>query len=161
MKIFNKSMLLAIGVSALCACQQEVNYKDVRAEVMDFHDRLMNDDGNIMANKMKLDTLAMPASLAKVKAANASADTAKVHAEVDSLRNALTAAEDKMSNWMENFKTDADGKSNEQAVAYFKSEKKKVQSIDSLYQTLLKQSGDYLKKFNMAPAETHGGEHQH
>ncbi|GAA4931656.1 hypothetical protein [Mucilaginibacter defluvii] len=153
-------ILFVSGLTLLQACRQETSYKQVRDEVIAAHDKLMADDEKVMNNKMKLDTLASPAYLLKVKTEKPETDTALLRREADSLRRVLDSAGNRMSEWMQKFEPGQSGKSNAEAVAYFEGEKKKVIKLDSLYQALLKQSGAYLKQYNFKEDEP-TGEHHH
>jgi hypothetical protein len=53
-----------------------------------------------------------------------------------------------MNNWMHQFEPDVTGKSNEDAIVYFQSEKRKIAAIDSVYKQEIQTSGEYLKKFD-------------
>ncbi|RYY36396.1 MAG: hypothetical protein EOP46_06625 [Sphingobacteriaceae bacterium] len=150
--------IVSIITIILPSCRHEVDYKIVREDVIMQHDKLMADDEKLMHHKMQLDTLAL--SLGKLKVQQPALDTAKVHQEITAINNKLNAASDKMSNWMQQFKTDADGKSNAQAVAYFGAEKVKVTRLDSIYRNLLKESSAYLEKFNVKD-DTATHKHQH
>jgi hypothetical protein len=151
-------MMILLPACVLLSCNQEADYKTVREEVVKQHDKLMADDETLMQHKMQLDTLVQ--SLAEIKAQQPDLDTAKVRNEIAAINTKFTAAEDAMSNWMQQFKTDVDGKSNAEAVAYFEAEKKKVTALDSVYRDLLKQSGAYLERFNIKH-DTAGHSHQH
>lgn len=132
----------------LIACQSEPDYKTVRQQVLDQHDQIMMDGEKAMSYKMKLDTLAM-AGLAKLKQQQSSLDTAAEHQQIKALTKKLADADEHMNDWMHNFKTDIDGKSNAEAVKYFNKEKIKIKELDSICKVVIKQSNDYLKKFNV------------
>lgn len=141
--------IMALGLMLMQACKQEVSYKQVRDEVIAMHDKLMADDEKVMSNKMQLDTLVTPAFLLKVKTDKPETDTATLHHQVDSLRQVLYTAGNRMSEWMQKFQPEQSGKSNAEAVAYFEGEKQKVIKLDSLYRSLLQQSATYIKKYNL------------
>ncbi|MCC8411190.1 hypothetical protein LJ707_19775 [Mucilaginibacter sp. UR6-1] len=154
-----KIIIPVLSTLLMQACQQEVSYKQVRDEVITVHDKLMADDEKLMSNKMKLDTLATPAYLLTVKTEKPETDTAALHHEVDKLRTELTLAGNRMSEWMQKFEPEQDGRSNAEAVAYFEGEKQKVIKLDSLYRSLLQQSGTYLKTFNLKADTAMKGHH--
>ncbi|MNY83295.1 hypothetical protein D3C86_2259730 [compost metagenome] len=52
-----------------------------------------------------------------------------------------------MNDWMHNFEPDVTGKSNEDAVQYFKDEKAKIAEVDSLYKKEIASSNAYLERF--------------
>jgi GTPase involved in cell partitioning and DNA repair len=151
MKIICKTRLMAItallALTGVQACNPGPDYKEVRKEVIDQHDQLMMDDERVMHNKMKLDTLAL--NLKMLKQQQPALDTAQTRVDISELSKRLAAADDQMSEWMHHFKVDMEGKSNAEAVAYFKAEKVKVQKLDSLYKQVLNESDAYLEKFNI------------
>jgi hypothetical protein len=127
------------------SCKQGENYKDVRDEVMKFHDVVMEDHGKIVSNQMKLDTLLQ--SLKLVKQRFPETDTLKEKNAISALLKQLTSSEESMNDWMHKFEPDVTGKSNEEAVTYFKEEKTKIRKIDSLYKADIAVSDAYLNKF--------------
>lgn len=127
------------------SCKQGENYKNIRDEVMKFHDVVMEDHGKIVSNQMKLDTLLR--SLKMLKQQFPEIDTLMEKTEINALLRRLTASEDSMNGWMHKFEPDITGKSNEEAVRYFKEEKTKIQEIDSLYKADITLSDAYLNKF--------------
>ncbi len=147
MRKYLKYLALYAGLT-LASCQSEPDYKVVRQEVLDQHDKIMMDGEKAMNYKMKLDTLAM-SGLAKIKQHQPSIDTAAEHQQIIDLTKKLNQADEKMNDWMHNFKTDVDRKSNTEAVAYFNAEKTKVQQLDSTYKSVLKEAEAYLKKLNV------------
>ena len=132
-------------LAVLAACQQVTDYKAVRDDVMKFHDIVMADHGIIIDNQMKLDTLLK--DFKALKEAFPEMDTLKERAAMTALKLELVKAEDAMNNWMHQFEPDVTGKSNEEAVKYFKAEKKKIADIDSVYKQEIKISREYLLKF--------------
>jgi GTPase involved in cell partitioning and DNA repair len=137
------AVLLLIMV--VISCKQGENYKTVRDEVMKFHDVVMEDHGKIVSNQMKLDTLLR--SLRMLKQQFPETDTLKEKTTINALLKRLTGSEDSMNDWMHKFEPDVTGKSNEEAVKYFKQEKAKIQEIDSLYKVDIAVSDTYINKF--------------
>lgn len=136
--------LLAIAVFAI-ACTQTVNYKTERDEVMKFHDIVMEDHGILVDNQMKLDS--MLKNLPALKQKFLAIDTAKEKVVMTIALESLKSAENLMNDWMHRFEPDITGKSNEEAVTYFKAERQKIAKIDSLYKGQIKASNLYLSKF--------------
>ncbi|MEJ2882386.1 hypothetical protein [Pedobacter sp. GR22-6] len=129
----------------LVACQASVDYKKVRDEVMSFHDEVMGDHGIIVNNQMKLDTLMN--GLGELKTRFPELDTIKERKQMVMLKENLNRAEEDMNDWMHQFEPDVSGKSNEEAVAYFKKEKLRIAAIDSTYKAEIKRSSAYLNQF--------------
>ncbi|MFD2148260.1 hypothetical protein [Mucilaginibacter antarcticus] len=152
--------LICVSAIALTtqSCQNEANYKDVRKEVITLHDGLMASDERLMSTKMALDSLCLT-GMPGVKAHYLEVDTGELRTEVKLLTERLNNLSDQMSNWMENFKTDMDGKSNAEAVAYFEAEKVKVKRLDSLYNAAITESENYLKRFDIKRDTTAKHEH--
>ena len=142
MNKFITALALAIGA---VACTPGANYKTERDEVMKFHDVVMEDHGKLVDNQMKLDTLmkTLPALFKK----NPSMDTLKEKKAIVETQVRLDQAEELMNDWMHKFEPDITGKSNDEAVAYFKAEHVKIGKIDSLYKAEIKASNAYLQKF--------------
>jgi len=137
------SGVLACAILAV-ACTPKPDYKAERDEVMKFHDVVMQDHGVVVNNQMKLDSLLK--NLTGLKKSRPSLDTAAARKEMEQLKSSLGTAEDRMNDWMHQFEPDVTGKSNEEAIKYFKEEKSKITRIDSLYKQEIKTSGAYLDK---------------
>ena len=152
-KHYITKLILFSSIMILAACQNETDYKMVRKQVLDQHDRIMFDGERAMNNKMKLDTLGM-SGLAVLKKQKPTLDTALEHKQIQALSKKLTDADDLMNDWMHNFKSDVGGKSNEEAVKYFNEENVKVNKLDSIYKAVLKETDTYLKKLNIKPDTT-------
>ncbi len=146
------------GVLMFAACQSEPDYKAIRKEVLDSHDQIMMDGERAMRNKMKLDTLGIT-GLAALKKQQPSLDTTAEHQRIQTLIKKLNDMDDRMNDWMHNFKSDIEGKSKTEAVNYFKAEQVKIKKLDSIYKMVLKESDAYLKKFNTRPDTTMKGMH--
>ena len=112
---------------------------------MKFHDILMEDNSTLVNNGMKIDSLMK--NLPALKASFKELDTAKEKEVMRNIVGRLNKAEELMNDWMHTFEPDITGKSNEQAVTYFKAERIKIGKIDSLYKQEIKSSTDYLLKF--------------
>lgn len=131
--------------TVVIACTQSPNYKQERDEVMKFHDVVMEDHGTLVNNQMKLDTLLH--DLPALKQKNPALDTAKEKMVMRATLDRLNKAEELMNDWMHKFEPDVTGKSNEDAVKYFKDEKTKIVKVDSLYKAEIKLSDTYLAQF--------------
>jgi GTPase involved in cell partitioning and DNA repair len=144
-----RKLVLFLSLIGVClGCNQTKNTKDykvVRDEVMQFHDQVMEDQGVIVKNHMKLDTLLR--ELKDLKSKFPEIDTLQEAIAIKSLITKLTKADDDMNDWMHQFEPDITGKSNVQAIAYFEAEKRKVAAIDSVYKQEIKMSGAYINKF--------------
>ena len=142
MKLFLAAIVLVTGA---VACTQTQNYKTERDEVMKFHDTVMEDHGVLVNNQMKLDSMLkrMPA----LKTRFPSTDTVKEKVVMKATLDRLNSAEELMNDWMHKFEPDVTGKSNEDAIKYFKAERIKIGKIDSLYKAEIQSSDAYLKQF--------------
>lgn len=163
-KIKNMIRLVAcLGlVVTFSACENKPDYKTVRKEVMDLHDKLMIDGELAIRNKMALDTLSK-SGLRKLNQADAKIDTLIEQQAIASLVNKLNEADENMMDWMQLFKPEVDGKSNEEAIKYFQEEKVKLVKMDSLFKSALVQSDSFLKKYKVkkqdAPVDHTGHKH--
>jgi len=147
------------SIFLLSSCNQEPDFKVVRQQVLDQHDLLMIDGEKAMHLQMTLDTLGKT-GFRKLKQEQPDLDTAAEQQQIKMLLADLNKADDSMNDWMHAFNPDAEGKSNHDAVLYFKKEKLKVNQIDSLYRKALTQAGKYLNRFHLAP-DTSTAVHQH
>ncbi len=136
-------LLVAVGFAS---CTQKESYKVVRQQVLDEHDKIMMDTERAFKNKMNLDRLGL--KLDSLKSIYLEIDTVIERERINTLRNKLIQVDDEMNTWMHQFDAELGEKSNEEALAYFEAEKQKVNSLDTLYKDVLKQSDDYLKRFN-------------
>ena len=138
-------IIICLALFGLQACQNVQDYKAVRQEVMEAHDKVMMDGEIAITNKMKLDTLAARLdSLSKMKVIS---DTLGEKKNIAALQFKLNRADDQMNDWMHKFDAELGDKSNDEAVLYFKAEKEKVKSLDSLYKVAISESTSYLSKF--------------
>ena len=112
---------------------------------MKFHDVVMEDHGILVNNQMKLDSMLkeMPA----LKTRFPSTDTLKEKEVMKATLSRLNVAEELMNDWMHKFEPDVTGKSNEDAIKYFRAERIKIGKIDSLYKAEIQSSDAYLKQF--------------
>ena len=140
-----KRFLSVLAVAAIAgACTPAVNYKTERDEVMKFHDVVMEDHGVLIANQMKLDSLLK--DLPGLKKRVPSIDTAKEKVVLQISIERLKHAETLMNDWMHKFEPDITGKSIDEAIKYFRAERLKIASIDSLYKGQIKASNQYLSQ---------------
>ena len=129
-----KSLLILLTASILFSCSNKKADKSaVMDEVMKVHEKVMQVDGQVIANRMKLDTLLKDNTLA-------AKDTALM------LNKKLTTAEDAMENWMHKFDYEQKGKSDEEVITYMNDQKKLILAIDSQLNAAVTESNLYLKK---------------
>lgn len=131
----------------LAACSSEPDYKVIRQDVVELHDKLMADGETAIHLKMKLDTVAITGSQ-------------ESKTQITELITKLNAADESMMDWMQDFKADVEGMNNAQAVAYFNGEKVKLVKMDSLYKVALSGAEAYLKKVGVDTHSNHDG-HDH
>ena len=140
-----KIIICCLSLSVFQACQNTQDYKAVRQEVMDAHDKVMLDGEVATRNKMTLDSLAGHLdSLSKIKVIS---DTLAERQKINAIQLQFSRADDRMNDWMHKFDAELGDKSNDEAVLYFKGEKEKVNSLDSLYKAAISESTSYLSKF--------------
>lgn len=143
--MMKRFIFLFAMASVAMSCTQKVDYKTERDEVMKFHDVVMEDHGILVDNQMKLDS--MLKNLPALKQKFPAIDTAKEKVVMTIALESLKSAESLMNDWMHKFEPDITGKSNEEAVTYFKAERQKIARIDSLYKGQIKASNLYLSQF--------------
>lgn len=128
-----KTFLAAFVVLALSACKDSKDdEKVILNDVIKIHDKVMNNDEQLMKNKMKLDTLLRSAT-----------DTSK-KAQIKLLSTKLVSADSTMENWMQKFDPVQKGKSHTEIMAYLAGQKKQVLAIDAQLILAVKESSAYL-----------------
>lgn len=128
-----KLIIAAFAVFALSACNDGKDQeKALQDEVIKIHDKVMGDDNRLMDNKMKIDTLLTTTT-----------DTAQ-KAALTHLNAELLVAEQAMENWMQKFDPEQGNKSSDEKVAYLTDQKKQIMTIDSLMNTAINKSTEYL-----------------
>lgn len=138
------ALLIIIGFYFV-GCEPAEDYKAIRNEVVEEHDHVMLDSERSVSNREKIDSLLI--NLQSIKNLKPELDTFKEKESMIKLREKLHLAEHQMDNWMKEFDAELGTKSKSEAIAYFKSEKVKLRGIDSLFNAVLKESGEYLRKF--------------
>lgn len=126
-----------LATIALFSCND--NRKQEKAlltDVIKTHDKLMNDDGLIMKNKMKLKALAIKDTSPVVK------DSVAAYTKL------LDDADDIMMGWMNKFNPDFTGKSHEEIMTYLGQQKAQILKIDGQLKSAVKASDTYLIKVN-------------
>lgn len=149
-------VLFIICISMFLGCTNEPDYKVIRQEVVDLHNKVMEDGEIASKNRLMLDTL----SRIGLKAVQPSIDTITEQKNIAILIGKLNQVDQDMMKWMQDFEPDVEGKDNAAAVKYFEGEKIKIKKLDSQYKQILNESGIYLKKFNLMPP-SHSMEHDH
>jgi hypothetical protein len=130
-----KKILIAIIAGfALTGCtDKKAKKKAILDSVLAVHDKVMGAEGQLMKNKMQLDTLIKQNNLP-------SKDSAYM------LRAKLTVADSAMDNWMHNFDYEQKGKSDDEIIVYMNAQKKQIIAIDSQLNTAVSESNKYLVK---------------
>lgn len=155
--ISKKSTVIAL--LAICsfifiaACKNKADYTDIRKQVLAMHDKVMADEGKAEGKEMQFKIL-LKSGFKKVKLIQPGLDTVTVRAQINLLNMKLNDADDQMENWMCAYKNNFKGKTDQETLAYFNEQKIKVAKLDSLYQSALKQSDNYLNQLNIKPAVT-------
>lgn len=138
MKFIFSSLLAMVMVCLWFSCKQEQNYKDIRLEVVAIHDKVMSDADLANSQKSLLDSIYRSFEVAGV-------DTVKL---AETIRT-VDEANQQMENWMNRFEPDVSGKSNEEALRYFKSELKKINDLDKQFKTVINRSDRYLDSLHI------------
>lgn len=129
-----KIFLFAFAVLILTACSDAGKDEKVLLDhVIKMHDTVMSYDEQLMHNKMKLDTL--------IKTAD---DTTK--AKINAMIAKLGKVDSDMEDWMQKFDPAPQGKSHEYIMDYMKTQKVRIDRIDSMMRVTIKESGEYIKQ---------------
>jgi hypothetical protein len=132
-----KTLLILLTASTLFSCSNKMAEKSaIMNDVMKVHEKVMEVDEQVIANRMKLDTLLKDNALA-------AKDTALM------LNKKLTAAEDAMEDWMHKFDYEQKGKSDEEVISYMNGQKKLIMAIDSQLNVAVTESSAFLKKIKL------------
>lgn len=126
------------------ACSPSSDYKEARAEVLELHDKVMIDSEKAIRNRMKLDTLS--SKIDSLKQARPEMDTAGASQRIVLLKSRLDSADEQMNTWMRAFDAELGERSNDEAVAYFKEEQRKIKALDSVYADVIKDSEVFLSE---------------
>ncbi|GGE38830.1 hypothetical protein GCM10011413_00470 [Pedobacter psychrotolerans] len=140
-------------------CNNETDYKVIRQEVVDLHNKVMEDGEIASKNRLMLDTLSR-IGLKAFKDTQPGIDTITEQKNIAILIGKLDQVDQDMMKWMQEFEPDVEGKGNAEAVKYFEGERIKIKKLDSQYKQILNESDVYLKKFNLIPS-SHSMEHDH
>jgi hypothetical protein len=133
-KIMKKLIIAAFIGLTLSACSDtKKQEKDLLANILKVHDKVMGNDDALMKNKMQLDSLLkLPAK-----------DTAE-KASMRALTLKLEAAEEAMETWMHKFEPDVTNKSHDEIMKYYNDQEKGIMSVDSQINVAIAESNKYL-----------------
>ena len=125
-------ILLASLIFTACSDNKKQE-KELLNNILKVHDKVMGKDEALMKNKMTLDSLLkLPVK-----------DTAE-KAKMQAIESKLTSAEEAMETWMQKFDPDMTNKPHDEIVKYYDEQKKAIISVDSLMDTAVKESTQYL-----------------
>ena len=125
-------ILLASLIFTACSDNKKQE-KELLNNILKVHDKVMSKDEALMKNKMALDSLLkLPVK-----------DTAE-KAKMKAIESKLTSAEEAMETWMQKFDPDMTNKPHDEIVKYYDEQKKAIISVDSLMDTAVKESTQYL-----------------
>jgi len=152
---FSKNTIITVLLSVcsfvlIISCNNKSDYTITQKQVLTLHDKVMNEAGRAEGNEIQLKSL-LKAGFKTAKLNQPNLDTAAVRAQILTLNKNLSYADDQMENWMHAYNNNLKGKTDEETLSYFNSEKVKVEKLDSLYQSALRSAGDYLKQSNVKP----------
>ncbi|KLT66882.1 hypothetical protein [Pedobacter sp. BMA] len=137
-------LILAIAISALIhsGCNTDPDSNAIKKEVLNIHDKLMMDGEKVVKNRIKLD------SVLKSDQLNSLSDAKRITL----LITRLNAADENMMDWMHFFKDDFKGKSEQEALAYYKSEMLKIRAVEDEYIRIIRESDSVLKAHHVSPS---------
>ena len=139
-----KSIFFLFVPFLIQSCNSSGSYKDVMDEVLKVHDKVMMDSELAIRNRMKLDTLS--SNLPGLVKTKPNLDTLQASKKITQLKAELDTADSKMNAWMRGFEVEPGKRSNDEAIAYYKEEEKKIKALDNLFQKAIKESDDFLNE---------------
>ncbi|MCX2429972.1 hypothetical protein [Pedobacter sp. GR22-10] len=141
-------VLFILCISMFLGCTNEPDYKVIRQEVVDLHNKVMEDGEMASKYRLMLDTLSRT-GLKGIRITQPGIDTTAEQKNIAILNTKLNQVDQDMMKWMQDFVPDIEGKRNAEAVKYFEGERIKIKKLDSQYNQILNESHAYLKKFNL------------
>ena len=145
------ALLTVCSFIFISACKNKADYTEAQKQVLTIHDKVMADGGKAEGKEMQFIAL-LKSGLKKAKLSESNLDTAAARVQIISFNKKLTDADDQMENWMHAYNNDFKGKTDQETLDYFNDQKTKVTKLDSLYQSALKLSNDYLKQLDIKSA---------
>lgn len=140
-----RTLLIVLAASSFTACKPKQDVSSIKNETMKLHDEVMASHGKIIANQMKIDTLLK--EMKALKQLFPAIDTLQEKTALTTTLNNLLKAEESMNDWMHRFNPDYNSTNLDSVINYYKTEKQKINAIDSLYKKEIKESNLYLSKF--------------
>jgi len=141
MKIFNTMFVICCSFVFFNACKTEPDTKAIKEQVLNIHDKLMIDGEKLIKNKMKLDTLML-----KIPK-----DSLMQREQLDSLIKQLNAADEKMMDWMHFFNDDFKGKTDQEEIAYYKSQMVSIRAVEDAFIKTIRVSDSVLQANQIKP----------
>jgi hypothetical protein len=129
-----KLLLILLASLVFTACSDNKKQeKELLNNILKVHDKVMGKDEALMKNKMTLDSLLkLPVKDTDEKS------------KMKAIESKLTTAEEAMETWMQKFDPDVTNRPHDQIVKYYNEQKKAIMSVDSLMDTAVKESTQYL-----------------
>jgi hypothetical protein len=125
-------ILMAWVLLGLTACTDtKKQEKDALSSVIKKHDEAMAYDGELMKNKVTLDSLAKTATPAQ-------------QPQITAAINKLSAADKDMEDWMHQFNADNTGKSHEEIMQYLAAQQKLIDRVNKQLGEAVNQSTQLL-----------------
>ncbi|WP_461453109.1 hypothetical protein [Mucilaginibacter sp.] len=144
------SLIILCAPIVISSCKHDADYLAARKQVLDIHDKIMNEDGMAENDEIRFNAL-LKSGLKQLKLRQAGLDTSLTRIQINALNKKLGYADDQMESWMHAYNNDFKGKTSQETLEYFTAEKIEVLKIDSLYKDVLKASGNYLKQLKIKP----------
>ena len=128
-----KVLLITVAGIILSSCKNpQKQQKTVLDEILKIHEKVMNNEDDLMRNKMKIDTLLKQNPQPDVKGT------------ATALNQKLEQADDAMSAWMQKFNPDFKGKNDVESLNYFKDQQTQVMKVDSQMKAVIQESNTFL-----------------
>lgn len=140
----NLLVIFILMISFSCK-NQKAEQEKLQKEVIEQHDVLMTRMDVIYDNQSALSKI--EENLDSLKTIQTDLDTVNLKSEIINLKSLLANADDAMMKWMNYFKTDYEGRSDEEILDYLNKEKIKIDSVKTLFDQSLSKSGALIQKY--------------
>lgn len=126
-------LLSSLFIYSCNSSENKYDNKALQDSVIAIHDEVMPLMGGFVRNSIKIDSILV--DLQSYKAQNPDLDTAQARVDLSDLKVKLDAAATSMSDWMHEFETEHEGKTEEEVKKYLDNELVRIQKVKEKFNT--------------------------